>query len=137
MLKESHPIEVAEYVTALDLETEPAFLWWVPYTLKKRDQIIASINHRIIKQDHKFGIKIPRDMKDAIRIDLENGNTLWQDAYKKEMFQVGVAFKILRDDEHIPVGYERSSGHIIWTVKMDFTRKARWVKDWPPYSGSG
>ena len=37
VLKESHLIEVAEYVTALDLETEPAFSWWVPYTLKKRD----------------------------------------------------------------------------------------------------
>ena len=30
VLKESHPIEVAEYVTALHLETEPAFSWWVP-----------------------------------------------------------------------------------------------------------
>ena len=45
------------------------------------------------------------------------------------MFQVGVAFKILRDNEHIPVGYKKSSGHLIWSVKMDFTRKARWVKD--------
>ena len=45
------------------------------------------------------------------------------------MFQVGIAFKILRDNEHIPVGYKKSSGHLIWSVKMDFTRKARWVKD--------
>ena len=44
VLKELHPIEVAEYVTALDLETEPSFSWWVPYTLKKRDRIIVSIN---------------------------------------------------------------------------------------------
>ena len=44
------------------------------------------------------------------------------------MFQVGVAFKILRDNEHIPVGYKKSSGHLIWSVKMGFTRKARWEK---------
>ena len=45
------------------------------------------------------------------------------------MFQVGIAFKILRYNEHIPVGYKKASGHLIWSVKMDFTLKARWVKD--------
>ena len=35
----------------------------------------------------------------------------------------------MRDDEHIPSGYKTSSGHIIWLVKMDFTRNAQWVKD--------
>ena len=27
------------------------------------------------------------------------------------------------------VGYTKSSGHLIFDVKMDFLRKARWVKD--------
>ena len=45
------------------------------------------------------------------------------------MFQVGIAFKILRDNEHILVGYKKASGHLIWLVKMDFTQKDRWVKD--------
>ena len=35
-LKESHPIEVAEYACAQGLEKEPAFNWWVPKVLKKR-----------------------------------------------------------------------------------------------------
>ena len=29
----------------------------------------------------------------------------------------------------MPVGWKNSSGHLIWDVKMDFTQKARWVKD--------
>ena len=111
------------------METEPAFSCWLPYTLKKSDRIIASINHRVIKSDHKFGIKIPRNIKEALKLDQENGNTILQDAYKKEMFQVGIAFKILRDNEQITVGYKKASGHLIWSVKMDFTQKARWVKD--------
>ena len=45
------------------------------------------------------------------------------------MFQVGVAFKILTDNEHLPVGYTKTSGHMVFDIKMDFTRKARWVKD--------
>ena len=68
-------------------------------------------------------------MAEAITIDNENGNTLWQDALAKEMFQVGVAFKILDDDEGTPVGYKLASGHLVWDIKMDFTCKARWVKD--------
>ena len=86
----------------------------MPYTLKKRDRIIASINHRVIKSDRKFGVKIPRNIKEALKIEQENGNTLWQDAYNKEMFQVGIAFKIFRDNEKIPVGYKKASGHLIW-----------------------
>ena len=41
------------------------------------------------------------------------------------MYNVGVAFKILDDGEAIPVGYKKASGHLIFDVKMGFTRKAR------------
>ena len=33
--KESNPVDVAEFATARGIEDEPAFAWWVPYTLKK------------------------------------------------------------------------------------------------------
>ena len=55
-LKESNPIEVAEYVTARDIQEEPAFYWWVPYTLRKRDRIIASVNSCVGKSYHKYMI---------------------------------------------------------------------------------
>ena len=129
VLKESNPVEVAEYVTALGLADEPAFAWWVPYTLKKRDRIIASIQSRVKKRDCKYGIQIPRTIKEAKILDERNGNTLWQDAIVLEMFEVGVAFKILGDDENTPVGYTKSGGHMVFDVRMNFTRKARWVKD--------
>ena len=44
------------------------------------------------------------------------------------MTYVGIAFDILEDDEELPVGYTRSSGHMICYCKMDFTRKSRWAK---------
>lgn len=46
------------------------------------------------------------------------------------MKNVGVAFDILEDHQNTPVGWFKTSGHLIWDVKTDFTRKARWVKDW-------
>ena len=37
ILKESNPVKVAEYTMACDIGEEPAFAWWVPYLLRKRD----------------------------------------------------------------------------------------------------
>ena len=73
VLKESNPVEVAEYVTALGLADEPAFAWWVPYTLKKRDRIIASVQTRVKKRERKYGIQIPRTIKEAKILDERNG----------------------------------------------------------------
>ena len=56
-LKESHSIEVADYAITHGLDTEPAFAWWVPFTLKRRNRIIAAVNKRYQKRTHKFGIK--------------------------------------------------------------------------------
>jgi len=42
-LKESHPLEAAEYVVTIGIDHEPAFNWWVPYILKKHDRIISLV----------------------------------------------------------------------------------------------
>ena len=65
----------------------------------------------------------------AYEIDKGNGNTLWRDAIKKEMTNVGIAFEVLEEREHAPVAWRKVSGHLVFDVKMDFTRKARWVLD--------
>jgi hypothetical protein len=38
-MKQSYPIQVAEYAIANRIADEPAFLWWVHNTVKKRDRI--------------------------------------------------------------------------------------------------
>ena len=129
ILKESNPVEVAEYAVAKGIDDETAFSWWVPYTLKKRDAIISAVNARVAKVTHKYGIEVPRTVKEAKAIDEKNCNRFWQDAIDKEMKNVAVAFRILDHGEEIPHGWTESSGHIVFDVKMDFTRKARWVKD--------
>ena len=54
---------------------------------------------------------------------------MWTDATNLEMFNVGIAFDIQRAGQKAPPGWRKASGHIIFDVKMDFTCKARWVKD--------
>ena len=72
---------------------------------------------------------MPRSVKHALELDRINGNDLWAKAIQKEMTNVGIAFDIRDHGEKVPVGFEKVTGHIIFDVKMDFTRKARWVLD--------
>ena len=128
-LKESNTVDVAEFAKAKGLMDEPAFDWWVPFVLKKRDVIISKMKARLRKASHKFGIKVPRSVKEALVFDETNGNTFWQDAIAKEMHNNAIAFRILEPDENLPVGSKKASGHMVFDLKMDFTRKARWVMD--------
>ena len=89
-MKESHPVETAEFAVARGIDSEPAFAWWVPYTLRKRDVILSAVKSRIRKMTHKFGIEIPQSVEHAKQIDKQNGNTLWQDALALEMTNVDV-----------------------------------------------
>jgi len=124
-LKESHPVDLAEYAKARDIADEPAFVWWVPYTLRKRDIILSVVKSRLRKTTHKYGIEIPTSIADAERIDQKNNNHFWRDAIALEMQNNGVAFEILETGIKAPPGWSRVTGHLVFDVKMDFTRKAR------------
>ena len=128
-LKESNPVDIAEYAVANQIDREPAFRWWVPFTLRKRDRIIAAVNSRVKKSNFKYGIKVPLTVKEALAIDKANGNDFWWKAILKEMSNVMIAFDIIEADARMPAGYELASVHMVFDVKMDGTRKARLVKD--------
>jgi hypothetical protein len=38
-----------------------------------------------LKTTHKFGIRVPRTVKEAYEVDKENDNNLWQDVIAKDM----------------------------------------------------
>ena len=88
ILKESNPIQVAEYATSRDIHEHPAFAWWVPYVLQKHDVIVSAVNLRLRKCSHKYGIELPRLVRDAIDLDCRNGNTFWADALTKGVMSV-------------------------------------------------
>ena len=118
-MKESYSVELADYAVAHGIDTEPAFAWWVPFTLKRRKRIIAAVNNRYYKRTHKFGIEVPKTFSDCLRIDKENGNTLWQDAVRKEMSKVRIAFQAIGDAEDPPPTYQEIRCHLIYDVKME------------------
>ena len=55
-LKESNPVDVAEYAIARGIQEEPDLSLWVPYTLRNRDMIVFAVSSRVRKFSHKYGI---------------------------------------------------------------------------------
>ena len=126
-VKESNPIELAEFAVAHGLHNEPAFAWWVPRVLRKRKHFINKLQKEVKRSNLKFGLVVPKTVREALEIDKKNGNEYWNNAIKKELRNVLVAFHLLPDDEPIPVGSKRIPYHIIFDIKYDMTRKARLV----------
>jgi hypothetical protein len=135
-LKESNPIEVAEYAVVNRITEEPAFKWWVPNVIKRRNRIISKVKSRYWKTTHKFGIRLPKTVQEALDIDRTMGTDLWRQAINKEMTRVKVAW--VTHDGHTPqevrdgkapdlIGFQEIGCHIVFDIKMDFTRKARFV----------
>lgn len=99
------------------IEKEPAFSYWVNRVLQKRNAIVSSVNSRIARVTHKYGIEVLTSVEHAHKIDERNDNDYWDKAIKKEMDTVLVAFRILAKGEKPPVGYTKSSGHIVLMLK--------------------
>ena len=90
--------------------------------------LVRKLTTRYLKRTHKFGIEVPKTVKEALALDCKNGNTLWVDAIAKEMKEVCIAFNILPDGHPAPIGYQKIPCHIILDMKMeDFRQKVRLV----------
>ena len=93
-IKESYPVQVAEYTVSSCISEGPAFPWWASSVLKKRNRIIAKTKSKYWLRTHKFGIEIPKSVLQARQINAKSGNTLWWDAICKEMKNVRPVFKV-------------------------------------------
>jgi hypothetical protein len=133
-LKASNPVELAEYAIANKISEEPALAWWVKDAIRTRNRIVSKIKSKYWRTSHKFGIELPHTVEQALSIDKQMGTDFWLKAIEKEMKNVGVAFEIwdggtiedARSGKKL-VGYQEIKCHMIFDVKMDLTRKARFV----------
>ena len=41
----------------------PEFVWWVPYTLKKKNRIISKVKTEYLRITHKYGAMLPKNVK--------------------------------------------------------------------------
>ena len=124
-MKHSYPVRVVEYAISNRIADEPSFCWWVHNTVKRRDQIIAKVASKYWQKTHKYGIRIPKRVQEAIAIKKENGNTLWWDAICKEMTNVGPTIEKWEGKEgDLGPGYQKIKCHFILVVTRDSVRIA-------------
>ena len=128
-LKESYPVQLAEYAVQARISEEPAFAWWCSYVLRKRNRIISKVKSKYWQRTHKYGIRVPHSMKEAIEIDQTNGNRVWQDATNLEMVNIRPALEVWENEEDELIGYQKIKCHLIFDIKLgeNFRRKARYV----------
>ncbi|KAL7474061.1 hypothetical protein ACHAW6_000059 [Cyclotella cf. meneghiniana] len=101
-LKDSHPLQVAEFALATGIVNQSAFNWLVKWILKKRDPT------RYHKWIHKFGIELPKNVDEAYVIDKARGTSFWHDVIELEIKNV-----------------QFMKCHMIFEIKMeDFCHKA-------------
>jgi hypothetical protein len=72
-----------------------------------------------------FGIELPHTVKRALETDEETETTFWIDAIRNEMITVTPEFEFLDQGINAPAGHQKILCHVIFDVKMDFTRMAR------------
>jgi hypothetical protein len=125
---------------------EPAFKWWVSNTLRKRNHIISKVKKKYWRMMHKFGCKLPHSVEEALEIDRQMGTDHWQRALNKEMATVKVVWNahddITPDDVQSGkvkdmIGFQEIGCHIVFNIKMDFTKKARFCAGGSYYQYSG
>ena len=75
-LKESHPIQIAEYAILNKIDTKPGLNWWVHDVLCTKERILGKVKSKYWTRTHKFGIRVPKTVKEALDIDKESGTDL-------------------------------------------------------------
>ena len=102
-----------------------------------RNRIIGKVKSRFWKTSHKYGVRLPHSVQEALQIDKETGTDFWWNAIQKELKKAMVALEYdegvtpaqirsgLAKDKY--VGFQEIKCHMIFDVKMDLTRKARFV----------
>jgi hypothetical protein len=86
-----------------------------------------------VSSKYKYGYSIPRNYKEAIKFDKQNGNTKWQDANILEHGQLSEYEVFLNKGKfhegNIPEGYRKIKVHTIFDVKHNSRHKARALAD--------
>ena len=102
---------------------------------KNQKQLTRAINQSKIRQVrrsavYQFGILIPKDYKQALQLEEQNGNSRWYDATKLEMDQIN-EYQVFQDHgkakidpksrkvSNAPDGYQKIRVHLISAVKHD------------------
>eukprot|EP00536_Pseudo-nitzschia_multiseries_P015133 jgi/Psemu1/41402/gm1.41402_g len=99
-VKESFPVQLAEYAVNNKLEKLPAFRWWVHKILRRKERILkAAKSAKYWLKSHKYGVELPHSITQALAIDKKTGTDHWERAIHKEMTMDGGRMRLRNQPE--------------------------------------
>ncbi len=122
ILREDDPVTLVKYIEEHNLQDEPGFRWAKKTFHWVRRTTVGSTAAR-------YGITVPRSARQALALDKQNNDHLWQEAMDKEinaLLDMG-AFEFSPADSRPPPKYEYCPFLWVFAVKPDLRRKARLV----------
>jgi hypothetical protein len=87
----NNPTPIIAFTRANNVLYKMPFCHLVQYCKSKTEVEIAKIQKVSTSPTcvkYKFGVQIPKGIKNAIDLDKKNGNSLWQDAIRTELKQL-------------------------------------------------
>ena len=131
-LKNSCSIDTAIYARDSRLLKQPALAWWASYMLRKMKRVIVKVKSAYWDTSHKFGIKLPKFVAEALELDERNHNTKWRDSIRKETDNVCVAFDVWdREEKDIPIRYQKIGCHMVFDIKISKKFRCGHTSDTP------
>ena len=131
-MRKFDPLTIANYAHDNHLLEHKGWHWAKRHTRREKKFIrmlrILKTQKKAYAPKYKFGVRVPRNVRDALSIDRANGNTLWAEAIQKELRQLEdfETFEVAKPDFD-PGGYTYVPLHMCFDVKFDGRRKARLV----------
>ena len=91
--------------------------------------MIFKLKFKYWQRTHKYGIKIPKSVKETYEFDEDNGNKLWTDGIKEEMNKVRLAVQESNVSPEKIIVHQEIGLRMIFDIKLGgkFRRKARMV----------
>ena len=117
-VKESYPVKLAEYTIENGHSDEPVFAWWVKFVMQKRDIILSKVKSKYWARTHKYGIRVPKDVRKSKEMDTENENTLWCDSIMLDMKNTRPVFGVYKVDKKELLGYQEIKCHFVFNIKL-------------------
>ena len=76
-------MEESEFKWEGNIDSEPDFVQWVPFTLRKRDSLIFAVISITKSLLYKYGVQLQSTFQKNYDLDESNDNNLWLDALNK------------------------------------------------------
>jgi hypothetical protein len=135
VMEKEDPLTCVLYAKTHDLLDTPG--WKSLKRISKREvKFTRMVKQAKIQQErhgpqYKFGILVPKNRKDALKIDATNGNNRWKTSMDTEIEQIDEydTFKDMGKGRPPPHDHNKIRVHFVYDVKHDLRLKSRLVAE--------